>query len=50
MHDRRSVVFHRPLADVEIGRDILVGMTGENHVHDFELAGREGLDLQHCVL
>ena len=36
-HDGGAVVFHRALTDMEVGGDILAGMTSQNHIHDFPL-------------
>ncbi len=38
-HDLRPMVLHRALAEIEVGRDVLAGMAGENHFHDLSLSG-----------
>ena len=36
-HDRRPMVLHGALAEMEVGGDVLVGMAGKDQLHDLAL-------------
>jgi hypothetical protein len=45
LHRGGAVIFHRALADVKVGGDVLVRITGEQGVHDLAFPGRQGSDV-----
>src|SRR5208283_3156660 len=44
-HDRGTMVLDGPLADVEIGRDVLARVAGQDSIHDLALPWREARQL-----
>ena len=44
------MVFHRALADVEIGGDVFARVAIENHGHDLALPRSEARDVPGCEL
>jgi hypothetical protein len=50
MHDRGAVVLDGALVDAKVRRDILVGVAGEDQLHDLALPRSEARDAIGCVL
>src|SRR4029077_6342030 len=47
-HDRCAMVVDGPLANAEIGSDVLTWMSGENVIEDLPLAGRQACKACRC--
>ncbi len=48
-HNRGAMIVHSALADLQICRDVLAWVAGQNELKDLTLAPREAVDFRRCI-